>query len=140
LSLQNDNQCQLTLGKWLDVSFSKNLSYLLGFPENIIIAKELSSMREVTALTNSKQQLFLLSNVIKPTAIGNHKLQILQDFLHNPNGEKIIEKRFDPLVYLPIMSNYMDTLDIQLTDESFKPIPIKDSKTIATLYFRKIKM
>jgi len=139
LSLQNDNQCQLTLGKWLDVSFSKNLSYLLGFPENIIIAKELNSVREVTALTYSKQQLFLLSDVIKPTAIGNHRLQILQDFLHNPTGVKIIEKRFDPMVYLPVMTNYMDTINIQLTDESFKPIPIKDSKTIVTLYFRKVK-
>lgn len=77
--------------------------------------------------------------MIKPTAIGIHKLQILQDFLHHPTGEKIIEKRFDPIVYLPIMTNYMDTINIQLTNEFYKPIPIKDSKTIATLYFRKVK-
>lgn len=139
LSVLNDDRCLLTLGDWLNVHFSKNLSYLLGFPEKFIQERKLASMREVEALTNRKKQLFLLSNVIKPTAIGSHKLQILQDFLYSYKGERIIEKRFDPIVYLPIMNNYLDMIHIQLTDDSFKPIPIKDSKTIVTLYFRKVK-
>lgn len=58
LSLHHDTRCQLHLGDGLNVSFSKNLSYLLGFPKNVIAENELTSVREVTTLIGHRQQLF----------------------------------------------------------------------------------
>ena len=137
LSIYFDAHCKLIVGDMMTVRFSKNLSYLLGFP-NKLLKNTVMSVRGVTSLSNRKRQLFVLTNAIKPTAYGNQKLQILQDFVHNSTGAEIVEKLFNPIVYLPIMSNYIDMIQIQLTDELHQPLPIKDSKTIVTLYFRKM--
>ena len=139
MSLHSTDRCKLVLGDWLSVTLSENLTYLLALPMKETKETEVIGMREMTSLTDRKRQLLLLSNVIKPVAFGNHKLQIMQDFLHSATGNEAIERRFYPIVYLPLMHNYMDMIHIQLTDEFYKPVAIKDSKTIVTLYFRKVK-
>ena len=136
LSIYFEFHCKVIIGDKLTVRFSKNLSYLLGFP-NKILKDTAISIRGVTSLSNRKRQLFVLTDAIKPTAYGNQKLQILQNFVHNSTGDEIIEKHFNPIVYLPVMHNYIDMIQIQLTDDLHQPLPIKDSKTIVTLYFRK---
>ena len=138
LSVYYDDHCKLVIGDMImSVCFSKNLTHLLAFPSKLL-KDTTTSMRDVTPLINRKRQLYVLTNVIKPTAYGNQKLQILQDFVHRNTGAEIAQRHFNPIVYLPVMSNYIDMIQIQLTDELHQPLPIKDSKTIVTLYFRRM--
>ena len=46
-----------------------------------------------------------------------------------------LQKLFNPIVYLPVMTNFIDMIQIQLTDKLHQQLPIKDSKTIVTLLF-----
>ena len=132
--------CKLTLGPWLSsCNMSKNLSYLLGFPDKEMNSGENLAVREVDSLSNHSRQLHLTSNVIQPTAYGKHQRQILCDFLHTRNVEPITEKRFDPISYHPVARNGIDMIRVQLTDDLYNPISIQDSTTIVTLYFRKAK-
>ena len=69
------------------------------------------------------------------TAFGDTKLQILQRFVHKVKDEEITERRFDPVMYLPAMTNNIDMIQLQLTDEKYQPLDLKVSKTIVCLYF-----
>ena len=133
------NICKVSLGSWIQCYFDKNLSYLLGFPDKELRESENRAVRKVDSLSNHSRQLHLVSSLIQPTAYGKHQRQILCDFLHKRNVETITEKRFDPISYHTVARNFIDMIDIQLTDDLFDPISIQDSTTIVTLYFRKVK-
>lgn len=133
------DHCRLKQGSFLACTLSKNLAYLLGFPDTTIRNKNVLATREVDALANHSRQLHLISNVIQPTAYGKHQRQILCDFLHKQNAEPITEKRFNPISYHPVARNVIDMIHVQLTDDAYNPISIQDASTIVTLYFRKSK-
>lgn len=139
LTLELSDHCKLTKGMWLDVLFPENLQNLLSFPSDIIREREILGVREVDSLENHSRQLHILSNVIRPTAYGKQQRHILCDFLHKASSKEIIEKRFYPISYHPVTRNIIDMIHIQLTDEVYNPIRIPDSKTLVTLYFRKVK-
>ena len=79
--------------------------------------------------------------MVQTTMVGKERLPILQDFLHRPmdNVGDIVEKRFNPISYIPLQRSRLDFIHLQLVDEKYRPVKIKDSKTLVTLYFQKIK-
>ena len=138
LSLQPTEHMTLRLGRRLEVEFSQNLAYLLGFPNQRYDRRETDAVREVDHLFNRSRRLHLLTNIIQPTAIGNKQVQIIRDFLHKNSNESMAEKHFDPISYIPVRINTIDMIHFQLVDDTYEPVDIKDSKTLVTLYFRKI--
>ena len=139
LTIEASGHCKLTLGKWLQVMLSPNLAYLLSLPDYLLRRPEVIGMREIDVLETHLRQLFLLSNVIKPTYSGEQQRHIICDFLHKAGTERILEKHFHPISYHPIARNKIDEIHLQLTDSQFYPIAINDIESIVTLYFRKLK-
>ena len=141
LSLQTDNHCLLRLGKRISVTFSENLSPVFGFyDDNLRFLQKMSNREYYGDFPKKRELIYVLSNIIKPAAFGSHRIPILQRFLHKHKKpeEQMIEKRFSPMTYLPLMSNFVDKIDIQLTNEMYQPITFPDSKTLVCLYFRKV--
>lgn len=138
LTLEENDHCKLTIGSGIHVWFTNNLSYMFSLPHWTIVRSETFGTRQVDSLKNHSRQLHLLSNVIQPTAYGQQQRHILCDFLHRASGRKISEKHFNPISYHPVSTNVIDMIHMQLTDEHYNPIKTADSKTIVTLYFRKI--
>ena len=68
-------------------------------------------------------------------------MDLLQEFIHEANDHKksIIEKRFHPISYNQVKRYYIDNLQIQVVNELFEPVFIKDSKTVVIIHFRKRK-
>ena len=139
LSLTENGYTKLALGKGLKIKMSRDLLYFFGLSQAMLQAPETNGVRPVGKTVSQERQLFLLSNVAKPTAFGQHHLQILQSFLHKAKKGLLYEKRFEPIVYLPVKSNYIDMIQLQLTDDNYDPVVIKDSKTLVCLYFRKVR-
>jgi hypothetical protein len=140
LSLTPNGFSSLELGSQLQTKFSPNLYYFVGLGGMNLQESNYRSERAVGNKIRFQRRLYILSNIIKPTAYAQQQLQILQNFLHIDEEEyQLIEKHFDPIVYQPIKSNNMDMIEIQLTDENFKPLKIDDMKTLVCLYFRKRK-
>ena len=133
----SSNHCHFTQGDAFVTKISPNLVYLLGFSDEVMIDTNVMGTREVDALSNHLRQLHLLSNVIQTTANGKHQRQILCDFLHMQTTEPIKEKWFDPINYHPVARSDIDMIHLQLTDDAYNPISIKDVNTLVTLYFRK---
>ena len=138
LSRERDH-CKLLLGRYIKTKFSKNLYFLLGFDKIIFSSGITSAVREPSSLQYRERKLFLVTDVIKPTAYGKCSLPILQDFVHVNKAHEMIEKRFHPIIYVPISTNIIDSILIQLTDELHRPVQIFDSKTVVCLYFRKVR-
>jgi len=156
LNITNDFQIKFLIGLQLTAYFGKKLSHLLGLQNEFLPTlydhrlqqyyndnkSDISILgyRSMVNVQKRQRQLFILCSIIKPTAYGVNHLPILRDFVHeNVNDLSINEIRFDPIIYLPLKSNFIDTIDIQLTDSDYHPVKMNDSKTIITLFFRKVK-
>jgi len=139
LTLQPGNLAKVIIGDWLVTYFSKNLSQLFSFPDEKLHSPVVNSLSEVSQYKNRERHLNLLSNIMKPTAkptaFGKQKMPILRNFHHKSINKLTIEKRFEPIIYLPLANNYIDLIQLQLTNEFYEPIHIRDSKTLVTLYF-----
>ena len=133
--------CSLSFDKWIDaVELSPNLAHLLGFPTKIN-TNTFTATREASSIKSRPRQLYLLSNMVQLTVVGKERIPILQDFLHRKSDivGSIVERRFNPISYVPLQKTRLDYIHLQLVDENYQPVKIKDSKTLVTLYFQKIK-
>ena len=137
-SVDMDNQAQVELGPWIQCHLDQNLANLFSLPA-LKIKHTMRGLQEVDTLSNHSRQLHVLSDVIQPTAYGEHQRPILCDFLHKASNDAINEITFDPISYHAIAKNNMDMVHIQVTDDNYNPLSIKDSKTIVTLYFRRVE-
>lgn len=138
--LMYGNHLLMRFGKWINMTWSENLSFLFGFDQcEFKEGSHLSSTIPAT-LDQREQHMFIMADFIAPVSYGNVKYPILQDFIHNPkDNEKIIEKRFQPISYVPITRNYISNMKIRLVNKLFHPVTMKDVKTLLILHFRKIK-
>lgn len=140
LSLPN-NHTKLIVGEWINLKITRNLSFILGFDEEIFRTGEYLSKKLPATLQQREQHLFILSDFVQSTTYGDGKVDVLEEFVHDDNGDEkvIIEKRFQPISYHPVKRTYIENIQIQMVNEMFKPIFIRDSKTIVVLHLRKRK-
>ena len=140
LSHNSNGYSKLSLGSELTVRLSNNLYKLLGLCKPTLQYVQPYGVRPISkTIGGERRQLFLLSNIAKPTAYGQERLQILQQFVYKPSKKTVIEKRFEPISYLPLMSNNIEMIQIQITDEDYDPLYLLDYTTIVCLYFRKVR-
>lgn len=138
LSLDKNDYSYLVLGSWLKVRFSEKLANLLRVSKSFLQPPEVHGLSRIGQFKNRERQLLILSNIAKTSAYGEKRLQLLQSFLHESNQYDVNEKHFDPILFVPLMYNSIDSIIIQLTTDDYKPINIPDSKTLVCLIFRKV--
>ena len=130
----------LNLGSWLQMSCSPNIAQMLGLGYRHFSAgrSHIGTTTPITAY-DRVQRVLLMTDIIESISYGNQRLRVLQDFVHTIKGTDIIEKRFQPLSFLPVLRNYIDTISIQLVNEDQQQITAKDVKTVVVLHFQRLK-
>ena len=130
----------INLGSWLRMTCSSNAAEMLGFDERIFEGGQsyVASSKPLTA-QERVQRVLLMTDIIESISYGNRRLRVLQDFVHKIKGRNIIEKRFQPLSFLPVLRNYIDRISIQLVNEEQEQITANDVKTVVVLHFQRLK-
>ena len=138
-SLKN-NFVIIEISSLMEIALDKLLQTILGFKTANLKPGLHESHTSLTSLNKQIQQFFIHADFIQPISFGTEKHYIFQEFIHQYNYKyDIVERRFQPISYIPIARNYIDTIGIKLTNETYHPIKIKDSKTILIIHFRKVK-
>lgn len=136
---QSNQRITLNLGRWLNLVCSSNVSQLLGFDKRTFDSGSHVGTTPPFLTNEQSQRVLLTTDVIDYISYGDQKLRVLQDFVHVIKGCDIIEKRFQPLSFIPIIRNYIDTISIQLINEEHEQITAKDVKTVVVLHFKRVK-
>ena len=135
-----NNRLKLTLGKWIHMQWSKNLSFMFGLDKtNFEGGRHYDSIKPIGILKDLETYLFISTNIIEAVLYGEEKLQIIQDFVHNSNQKGLVEKSFFPIVFYPLKSNCIRDIRLQILNEVREPVKMKDAKSIVILHFRKIE-
>ena len=135
-----NNYTHVEVGELTEIKLSDNLKFMLGFKFKKFSHGTHVSTTMPATLDQRDQQLFIHTDFIHPISYGSRKEFIIQEFIHDKEDEYgIIHKRFEPISFIPVAKSYIDTIHIKITNASFQPITIRDSKTILVLYFRRMK-
>ena len=129
----------LDVGPWLTISWSSILSHMLGFDQHIFDKGSHLALKRPASWSDRMQRVLLMTDFIQPVSYGNKQLTVLQDFIHVVKGRNIIEKRFQPLSYVPIIRNHIDTITVKLVNEDETAIAAKDVKTVLVLHLKRVE-
>ena len=135
-----DKKCHLSVGSNVKLTLSEVLTNMLGFTSREFSNIHLFATYSLTSKSFQQQRLYIVSNFTRDIAVGERRVSILQDFLHTLKGKGMVERRFHPITYMSLTTNFLDTAHIQLTDGNFNPVIIHDSHTLIILHFRRMQV
>lgn len=129
------------------IDASRGLLKMLGFDSSqenkISIAKgqPITAPRPLRILNALPRQLFVYTDISEPVCVGNVRsslLSIVPVNLKNYTFGNNQYQTFAPIKYVPLMTDNLSTITIDIRDELGEKIPFEFGTLIATLHFRKI--
>lgn len=136
-----DNQKSiLKLGSDVKAHLTENFAKLFGFANQSFSDKITISLESPMTLDKREQHLFIQSELIPPILFGDKKEYILRSFIHDKDSTfGIMEKLFDPILYLPVVKQDIPFINIRITNGLRERIHLRDTKSLITLVFRRAK-
>jgi uncharacterized FlaG/YvyC family protein len=111
------------------------------FKREIRIGKAiLLGYREVT-LDASIRSLFVYCNIIQPISVGDTYAQLLRQ-VEIPTDKQFgdqVDIKYQKLYYIPLLYNEIDSIEIDIKDDTNTPINFEFGKTSLVLHFRRRK-
>lgn len=131
----------------LCIDASRALLKMLGFESStknkisIINGEPVTASRPARLLNALPRQLFVYTDISEPVCVGNVRsslLSIVPVNLKNYTFGNNQYQTFAPVKYIPLMTDNLSTITIDIRDELGEKIPFEFGTLIATLHFRKI--
>ena len=137
---QFNNRIKLATGRLIHVTFDDNLCYILGFKENSFKEGVHEAIKMPYILQEREQLFYVEADFVQSIPFGTQKIPILREFIHDVTDDSnIIEKRFQPVSYIPVSKSYIPQMHISIVDQRGKPIVMENVKTVLTLHFQRVE-
>lgn len=140
---KSENRIVLGLTKYTDITFYNNLHYILGFakthykgPHTRLTAESAPTMHQGIF------HLYIYCDLCAPIRVGNMLVPLLRS-VEVPSGEKwgkVTSVRFQRPMYLPLTKSCINSVKIELFDDTGHPIQFQEGRTVATLHIRPRKL
>ena len=122
-------------------TFDDTLHYILGYQESDLKKPEGTAKYPVD-IYGSNHALYVYTNIIKESFVGNQKSQILRiiPLEKNINNDQVImkSKSFNPILFFPLRMHSFDMIEIEIRDATGRYIVFESGRVIVTLMFKKI--
>jgi hypothetical protein len=118
------------------LQFDSELSALLGLRDGVVVdttstgASTVSSVSDVTAI-------YVYSNIVQPQIVGNTYSSLLQIVPVQGKFGDIVQYSPPKLLYLPLRSNTLNSIELNLARSSAEPISFQTGHVIVQLHFQK---
>jgi len=92
-------------------------------------------------LSDNYHTIFVYCDIIEPNYVGDTLSPLLR-YVEIPTESKYGEQIFinyDNIQYLPVISNDLESIEIDLRDDAGEPITFQYGRTICVLHFRKMQ-
>jgi hypothetical protein len=133
----------------LHIERESRLARLLGFSGKGLmtfthvtnVAEDLSSRAELDHLVVARKinSLYIYSDVVQAQLIGNEHAKILRVVpVHSDRAQDVtIAQRFSNIQYCKTAKSRFDTIEIDIRDDTGRPVPFDQGRVTAILHFRK---
>lgn len=122
------------------VIFDKYLNKVLGFENQIL--SDLKTADNLLDILGENHILYIYSDIVSPTIVGQSKVQILQIItisyiLEEKNNLSVLNRyTFENPIYFPIIKNNFDIIEIEIRNDIGNLVQFESGKTLLIIHFR----
>ena len=127
VSVSMEEGCKISLGQ--------RLSEQLGYARSSILQKSGYGQQAVN-LNRSLPSLYVYCDLVEPQFVGDSLSPLLRIVNIQGKDGDIITKSYGNPRYLPLSKKYIDTVEIDIRDDTGEKVPFESGKVVATLHFR----
>lgn len=122
----------------INIFFSKYLNSMLGFTETQDLKQDKISKYKVDLMANN-HSLFIYTNIIEESYVGNRKFQLLRVFPLSQieKYEKMKSLVFNPIIFFPLRLHKFDSINVQIRDSAGNLVIFENGAVTLTLLIRK---
>jgi hypothetical protein len=80
--------------------------------------------------------IYVYCDLVEPTVVGDVKVPLLRTVNISGREGEIVNRTFETVQYMPLHRKQFETIDINIRDDTGRPVPFQRGKVIATLHFR----
>ena len=117
------------------LALAKRLASLMGFDEG----GEITGVEKAPRVINLRpvQSMFIYTDIIEYNVVGDIRAPLLR--IVNVDGEygQTVTKTFVAPHYVPLKQKAVNTIEIDIRDDTGRFIPFMDGKVVAKLHFRR---
>ena len=130
-------EIQLNTGIVTGVKFSEKLEYMLGLERNTVIYDQHTTGKYQMDLSGGFYSLYVYSDLVEAQVIGNVKAQLLRVVPIEGNFGEFVSKTFYSPHYVPVLKKTIDSVEINIKDDTNRLVPFEFGKCVLKLHFRK---
>ena len=117
---------------------------ILGFRDNPLIGPNDGTdiVREadfVVDMSRGFESLYVYTNVVEPRVVGDSLVPLLRIVPLSGSQGDTVSKTFQKTQYVPVLCKEFGTIEIDIRDDTGRPVPFERGKVVVTLHFRRIK-
>jgi len=127
------------------------LAYMLGFGRSNITIKdkgwEILTNGQITRKADYPPDMkaglyaiYVYCNIVERQIVGDVLVPLLAKIPVSGEHDSIVHQVFNPPLYVPIVRNSIDTIEISIKDDTNRGIQFQYGKVILTLHFRRRKI
>jgi hypothetical protein len=130
------------------VKMSDTLAYILGFERSLfsVADRDWKNALDGAYVLEAKHPvdvraglyaLYVYCNIVEKQIVGDMLVPLLGKMPVTGNPDSVVHTTFNPPLYVPIVRNELDVIEISIKDDLDKGIAFQYGKVILTLHFRK---
>ena len=125
----------LTVEGEAKVTFSPHLARFLGFGQTEF-TRGIHFAPWVADVNQGFYSLYVYSSIVQPSMVGDALVPLLRIVPIEGSSGEMITRTYENVQYIPLEQRQFDTLEIDIRDDTGKPVPFERGKVIVTLHFR----
>ena len=131
-------KCVIYLPPNVMLKLPPNLAYQLGFGRRTFLAGKTMG-HDVVDVNYKAQVIYVYSDVVENTAVGDRKVPLLRTVTLNPKRNVTQTLSFRHLLYKPVCCSSFRQITVYLRDSTGQPIPFERGHVSVVLSFKPIQ-
>lgn len=130
-----DNQhfkIEFDIGNVKEIYMQPDLAYFLGFEKNVF--RQPTEAEHRVDYFNQTSVMYVYCDVIEPSIMGSKKHQLLQCCPVTGSFGQMIRQTFNPIRYVPILFDTLDSIRIEILSEQGRPIHFSYGSVVLLLH------
>ena len=121
------------------------MGQILGFPSKVLTSPvgnySLKAFEgySLVDMNQGIESLYVYSSVVEPRIVGNSFVPLLRIVPITGKHGDVVSKQFDHILYVPLMTKTFGTVEVDIRDDTGRPVPFERWKVTVTLHFRRRK-
>jgi len=137
-------KASLTLKGKAEILLSDALQRMLGFDSDLFTGTHPSKdfvqafdAERVIDLRDGFYSLYVYCNLLAPRPVGDQMVPLLRIVPVKGRYGDEVTKTYENVHYHPIQHKYFDTIELDIRDDTGRPVPFERGKVVTTLHFKK---